>query len=357
MPMSPTMTPSPRASRAIEALASALRCAASDITHAVRLEGGQSNFTYRLTVASGPVRECVVRLYGTGTALLTDRAQERRVLHLLHAHGLGGCLATFEGGHVAEFLPGRALSRREMSDLPMSGRVAAALARLHVVPVPADDIGLQAPTFVVLRRWLEAARAAVRVSESGLLDAVAARAQALEEAVEECSARSDNERLRWAFGLRALCHNDATEGNVLVDEASGTVHLIDWEYAGVNAVASDLGNHFCQLMAAPGFSPESYPPLSVRKAFVDAYLCARARRNEEAKGPAPVTASDVVTSAGDAAALLAAADAYSLASHLQWAAWCAVQGELSQGIDYDFAGCAHNLLACHDARRHEAFPI
>ena len=110
MPMSPTMTPSPRASRAIEALASALRCAPSDITHAVRLEGGQSNFTYRLTVASGPVRECVVRLYGTGTALLTDRAQERRVLHLLHAQELEALLVDtsrelfFSRGNVLEVL-------------------------------------------------------------------------------------------------------------------------------------------------------------------------------------------------------------------------------------------------------------
>ena len=130
---------------------------------------------------------------------------------------------------------------------------------------------------------------------------------------------------------------------MLLDDASGALHLIDWEHAGVNAVAFELGNFFCQLMAAPAFDPESYPPLSVRAAFVDDYLRARA---DVARDEAAVT--------GGAAALLAAADAYSLASHVQWAAWCAVQAALSRGIEYDFAVCARNLLACHDERRHEA---
>ena len=336
----------------MEALAAALGCAPSAVTHAVRLEGGQSNFAWRCAVACDPGREFVVRLHGAGTAVLTDRGREQRVLHVLHTHGLSGCLATFDGGHVAEYLPGRALSRPEMAERQTGERIAAALARLHAVPVPADDSGLQAPTLGArgtLRRWLSAARTAGGAVDEGLLDAVAERTEALEAAVEECSTRSYADR--WAFGLCGLCHNDATEGNVLLDDASGALHLIDWEHAGVNAVAFELGNFFCQLMAAPAFEPASYPPRSVRAAFVDDYLHARADVAREARDEK----ADEATVAGGAAALLAAADAYSLASHLQWAAWCAVQAALSRGIDYDFDGCAHNLLACHDARRQEAF--
>ena len=94
-----------------------------------------------------------------------------------------------------------------------------------------------------------------------------------------------------------------------------------------------------------------YPALEIRKAFVEAYLHAAAQ--QEGGGYAARDGGDPPPNA--VPALLYAADAYSLASHLQWAAWCTVQAALSK-IEYDFAGCAQNLLACHEARRHTAYP-
>ena len=103
-------------------------------------------------------------------------------------------------------------------------------------------------------------------------------------------------------------------------------------------------------MRAPGFPPDSYPSRETRIAFVEAYV--RARSGDALLGDPPGGAE----LPANQTALLYAADACSLASHLQWSAWCVVQAALSTGIEYDFEGCARNLLTCHDARVAMAFP-
>lgn len=47
------------------------------------------------------------------------------------------------------------------------------------------------------------------------------------------------------LSIRVLCHNDVYAPNYLVQE-NGDMYLIDWEYAGVNDPANDLGCIFCR---------------------------------------------------------------------------------------------------------------
>lgn len=49
---------------------------------------------------------------------------------------------------------------------------------------------------------------------------------------------------RLGYGL-VLCHNDTYEPNYLYDE-SGEIYLIDWEYAGLNYAANDIGCILCR---------------------------------------------------------------------------------------------------------------
>ncbi len=46
------------------------------------------------------------------------------------------------------------------------------------------------------------------------------------------------------YGL-VLCHNDTYEPNYLID-AEGEIYLIDWEYAGLNYAANDIGCILCR---------------------------------------------------------------------------------------------------------------
>lgn len=54
--------------------------------------------------------------------------------------------------------------------------------------------------------------------------------------------KADAERL--GYGL-VLCHNDTYEPNYLYDD-QGEIYLIDWEYAGMNYAANDIGCILCR---------------------------------------------------------------------------------------------------------------
>lgn len=54
--------------------------------------------------------------------------------------------------------------------------------------------------------------------------------------------KADAERL--GYGL-VLCHNDTYEPNYLYDD-EGEIYLIDWEYAGLNYAANDIGCILCR---------------------------------------------------------------------------------------------------------------
>ncbi|RRT83035.1 hypothetical protein B296_00003907 [Ensete ventricosum] len=46
-----------------------------------------------------------------------------------------------------------------------------------------------------------------------------------------------------------FCHNDLQYGNIMIDEETRVVTIIDYEYASFNPVAYDLANHFCEMAA------------------------------------------------------------------------------------------------------------
>lgn len=54
--------------------------------------------------------------------------------------------------------------------------------------------------------------------------------------------RADAKRL--GYGL-VLCHNDVYEPNFIYD-SEGKVYLVDWEYAGMNYAANDVGSIICR---------------------------------------------------------------------------------------------------------------
>lgn len=54
--------------------------------------------------------------------------------------------------------------------------------------------------------------------------------------------RADAKRL--GYGL-VLCHNDVYEPNFIYD-SEGKVYLVDWEYAGMNYAANDIGSIICR---------------------------------------------------------------------------------------------------------------
>lgn len=66
----------------------------------------------------------------------------------------------------------------------------------------------------------------------------------LVEKVERLYSLVKADAKRLGYGL-VLCHNDTYEPNYLYDE-NGDIYLIDWEYAGLNYAANDIGCILCR---------------------------------------------------------------------------------------------------------------
>ncbi|KAL1520094.1 hypothetical protein AB1Y20_023568 [Prymnesium parvum] len=107
----------------------------------VPVQGGLNNTTYRLG-------DVLVKVYGRGTALLTDRARERRLMAHLCAHAAAGTckalVATFAGGHIEEWLHGTTLPFAALKAPANLAAIARLLARLHACPLPPEDSPLTA---------------------------------------------------------------------------------------------------------------------------------------------------------------------------------------------------------------------
>jgi thiamine kinase-like enzyme len=194
------------------------------------LPGGLTNRNLKVTNADGV---CIVRLRIEAHDLLgIDRAHEYANTVAAASTGVGAPVLHHRPGEglTVGFVAGRTLSDDDLHDPDVLGRVAAACRQLHAGPRFANDFDM----FDVQARYRRV------VAEHGFrlpsryddfLPAVAA--------------------MREALGPRVTvpCHNDLLAANMLDD---GTrVRLVDYEYAGNNDVAFELGNIWSEAALPP----------------------------------------------------------------------------------------------------------
>ena len=140
-----------------------------------------------------------------------NRAAEPAVLRAAAAAGLGPACRFADparGLLLTDWLPGRALTPAELREPDHLQRAAGLLRRLHATPLigPVVDLG------AAIERYAAAAGVA-------WADLAARAHRQLARAVADGGAEP------------CFCHNDPTPGNFIAGP-SGSLHLIDWEYAG-----------------------------------------------------------------------------------------------------------------------------
>ena len=197
------------------------------------LSGGITNRNHLVDVDGA---RFVVRLPGADTALLEiDRDCELEAGSRAAALGFApAALGLFEGCLVTEFVTGAAMAASEFEHPETLDRIATMLREVHAGP-PLDH---SFDAFTVPRLH----RAAAISRSVPIPDAYAT----VDRVVGEIAA---------AFGTNSdpvcPCHNDLLRANFLRDGEQ--IWLLDWEYAGMNDRAFDLGN----LAVNNGISPEA----------------------------------------------------------------------------------------------------
>lgn len=281
-----------------------------------RLTGAMTNEVYQMKWSSktgAQARKVLVRMYGEGVEVFFNRDDEIRTFECLSKHGHGPrLLGQFSDGRIEEFIHARTLSASDLREPKISALVASKLREFHNLDMPG-------PKTVVLwdriRNWLSEAKrlcSPSKVEEFCL--------EILDEEIDLLQRELSKHSQPVGF-----CHNDLQYGNIMMDEDTSSITLIDYEYASYNPIAYDIANHFCEMTADyHSETPHildytSYPDLEERKRFVRAYLTSSGENHTEE----------------EVEQLVEDAEKYTLANHLFWGLWGIISGHINK-IDFDY---------------------
>lgn len=295
------------------------------------IPGGITNRMYKALASNADPHAVIVRIFGSEDVFPPSaRARENEVFEQLGRCGLAPrLLALFGNGRLEQHLAARPVTLDEMGTAGVLRGAARAMARLH------GFRGGGAPrAWADLEAWAAAAgRMAAAGAFAGSGVDVGAAARGL-----------GRMRARLGGGEEVVfCHNDAVRGNVLLG-AGGEVWLVDFEYAGPNFAAFDVGNLFCECMGGTdtGVVQEGrYPDEGVRREFCAEYLAQRS-------GQAP--------SSAEVERLVGTAQRFALVAHLYWGFWALVQsaGAGVGGFPYlAYAAARLRLFFAWEARGEE----
>ncbi|KAL9147617.1 hypothetical protein ABFS82_13G184600 [Erythranthe guttata] len=292
----------------------------ADALQVIPLKGAMTNEVYQIRWLrnSNPdeslprSRKVLVRIYGAGVEVFFDRENEIRTFEFMSKQRQGPrLLGRFSNGRVEEFIRARTLTAADLRDPEISALIATKMKEFHNLDMPGSK------TVVLwdrLRNWLNDAK---RLSSPE--EAEKFRLNVLED---EISALRKN--LSTSNELVGFCHNDLQYGNIMMDEETRLITIIDYEYASYNHVAFDIANHFCEMVAdyhteTPHILDYSkYPGLEERKRFLRIYLSGSGNP------------SDL-----EVERLLHEVEKYTLASHLHWGLWGIISEHVNK-IDFDF---------------------
>lgn len=304
----------------------------------VPLKGAMTNEVYQIKwIRNSSVEEplprskkVLVRIYGAGVDVFFDRENEIRTFEFMSKQGQGPrLLGRFANGRVEEFIRARTLTAADLRDPEISRLIASKMKEFH-------DLNMPGPKNAILwdriRKWLNEAKRLSSPQE--------AKEFRLDDLEAEISALEKN--LSTNGGRVGFCHNDLQYGNIMMDEETRSITIIDYEYASYNAVAYDIANHFCEMAAdyhteTPHILNFSkYPGLQERERFLRIYLTASGNQPKDF----------------EVEQLLQEVEKYALASHILWALWGLISDHVND-IDFDYIEYARQRFQAYWSKKRE----
>uniref|UniRef100_A0A673JQ48 ethanolamine kinase n=3 Tax=Sinocyclocheilus rhinocerous TaxID=307959 RepID=A0A673JQ48_9TELE len=267
----------------------------------------------------------LVRVYGNKTELFVDRENEVKSFRVLQAHRCAPRLyCTFNNGLCYEFLQGVALEPEHIRSPAIFRHIARQMAKYHAIHahngwVPQSDLWLRISKFFSL--------VPTHFDDPE-------KDQRLNSEVPSTACLRDEmiwlqQNLSKLGSPVVLCHNDLLCKNIIYNQQEGNVKFIDYEYAGYNYQAFDIGNHFNEFAGLNEVDYTLYPGRELQLQWLRAYLEAY----EEYKSQGTQVSNTEVE------VLYVQVNRFALASHFIWGLWALIQAQYST-IDFDFLGYA-----------------
>ncbi|CAK7336460.1 unnamed protein product [Dovyalis caffra] len=281
----------------------------------IPLKGAMTNEVFQIkwpTKTENVSRKVVVRIYGEGVEVFFDRDNEILTFEFMSKQGQGPrLLGRFSNGRIEEFIHSRTLSASDMRDPDTSALIATKMKEFHGLEMPGPK---NVTLWDRLRNWLKTAKSLCTPEE-----VKAFRLDSIEEEISLLEKELSGDQ------FIGFCHNDLQYGNIMIDEETRSITIIDYEYASYNPIAFDIANHFCEMAAdyhtdTPHILDYSkYPDLEERRRFIRIYL--------SSSGGLPTDIEEEQ--------LLENVEKYKLANHLFWGLWGIISEHVNE-IDFDY---------------------
>lgn len=303
----------------------------ADALQVIPQKGAMTNEVFQIkwpTTMGEMSRKVLVRIYGEGVDVFFDRDHEIQTFEFMSKNGQGPrLLGRFTNGRVEEFIRARTLSASDLRDPSISALIASKMKEFHDLDMPGEK---KVHLWDALRNWLSEAK---RLSSPKEVEAFYLDTIDKEIAILEKELSCANQKI-------GFCHNDLQYGNIMLNEETNSVTIIDYEYASYNPVAFDIANHFCE-MAANYHTEEphildytKYPDFEERQRFVMSYL----------------STSDEQPSDNEVEQLLQEIEKYTLANHLFWGVWGIISAQVNK-IEFDYKEYAKQRFQEYWARK------
>lgn len=268
----------------------------------------------------------LLRVDGEGTECIINRTDE--VIAILSLHHEGFCPplhARLKNGLCYGFSPGRRLKVCETSsNQAIMRKIAGVMAKLHTVEVP-HHFKDRVPFL-----WLKIDEFMMNVpfsfQDEDMQKLFCNSIGSIKDLQSEIATTKDL-ILRECDSPIVFCHNDIHSANIIYNEETDSIRLVDYEYTGPNYSAYDIADHFCEFAGVENVDYAKYPDEMVQKRWIRMYL-------EEAQ---KLKAEESMAAITDEAIhqLYREVNKLTLGCHLLWVAWGLFQAANST-IEFDY---------------------
>ncbi|KFH65020.1 hypothetical protein MVEG_08501 [Podila verticillata NRRL 6337] len=249
-----------------------------------RISGASTNCIYLVSRPSWEgethPNKVLLRVYGTGLESLFSRVNELHWLQKLSTVDIGpSLLGIFKNGRIEQYVESTTLSKEDLRDPRTSRHIAHRMCELHnivnVFPPPEGAIPQSQEN---IAKWIPLARAAI----SKIIAKDPSKKADLDE-LDFDRLLTEIDEVHWdllaVHSPLVFAHNDTHQGNILkMTDEDGELVFIDFEYAGYNTRAFDIGNHFCGWTTyyhsdqPSTLHPDHYPTKAEQLNFLEAYM-------------------------------------------------------------------------------------
>jgi thiamine kinase-like enzyme len=306
------------------------------------LTGGLSNELFIVSqMKRGPSSSVLVRIHPDDDTCVADREVENQLVAWLSKQGIGPLYyGRFKNGRVEEFYQNVApLSSHEMAGhAPQIAREMANFHSLHapskILPKPPSHTSSH---YENIDNWF--ASAVAPSDDKPFLQTLKTEWKWLKSQLEIIPSTASPIQAQ-AFNLIrqvTLTHMDCQSLNILKD-ASNSIRLIDFEYAGWNPRAADIANTFCEYCDMNNLCAryqEEYPSDQQQNVYLKAYV-------QHAKPEMAEQLSRDTQWEPFLATLRAEVGRFSVLSHLGWSIWSIVKAKEESGIEFDYMAYSHH---------------